>query len=78
MHPLIDIAAKKAPMLPDFGSRQLTEPRDSAGYPTGNGLYQIATYQTQVRLQMLDGKDWFDFKMQQVGYKKVREIRPPL
>ncbi len=28
MHPLIDIAAKKAPMLPDFGSRQLTEPRE--------------------------------------------------
>lgn len=26
MHPLVDIAAKKAPMLPDFGSRQLTEP----------------------------------------------------
>ncbi len=28
MHPLMDIPAKKAPMLPDFGSRQLTEPRE--------------------------------------------------
>lgn len=26
MHPLMDIAAEKTPMLPDFGSRQLPEP----------------------------------------------------
>ena len=62
----------------NWTSEQLSEPRDTAGYPTGNGLYQIAMYQTQVRLELLDGKDWFDFKLQQVGYKKVREIRPPL
>lgn len=62
----------------NWTTEQLTEPRDTAGYPTGNGLYQIAMYQTQVRMQSQDGKDWFDFKLQQVGYKKVREIRPPL
>lgn len=62
----------------NWTSEQLTEPRDTAGYPTGNGLYQIAIYQTQARLKTLDGNDWFDFKMQQVGYKKVREIRPPI
>lgn len=28
MHPLVDIASEKAPMLPDFGSWQLPEPRE--------------------------------------------------
>jgi general secretion pathway protein I len=62
----------------NWTSEQLAEPRDTAGYPTGNGLYQIAIYQMRAQLKMLDGKDWFDFKVQQVGYKKVREIKPPL
>lgn len=28
MHPHVEIPAKKAPMLPDFGSWQLTQPRE--------------------------------------------------
>ena len=28
MHPLVEIVAKKAPVLPDFGSRQLPLPRE--------------------------------------------------
>jgi general secretion pathway protein I len=55
----------------------LTEPRDGTGYPFGRSLYQLAMYQTLVRLQTSDGKDWFDFKLQQVGYKRVRDVRPP-
>lgn len=54
-----------------------TEPRDGAGYPSGLSLYQLAMYQTQVALLTADGKDWFGFELQQVGYKRVRDIRPP-
>ncbi len=59
-------------------SEPLTEVRDGAAYPTGVSLYQLAMYQTQVDLQKDDGKDWFGFKLKQVGYKRVRETRPPL
>jgi hypothetical protein len=55
----------------------LNEIRDGASYPTGISLYQLAMYQVQVDLQTEDGKDWFSFKFQQVGYKKVREIPKP-
>ena len=55
----------------------LTEPRDGASYPSGIGLYQFVMYQTHVDVKTEDGKDWFDFKLQQVGFKKVRDIRPP-
>lgn len=55
----------------------LTEPRDGASYPSGIGLYQFAMYQTQVSLTSEAGEEWFGFNLQQVGFKKVREIRPP-
>ncbi len=65
----------------DMGSFRLswkaeatTEPRDGAGYPFGIGLYQMAMFQTRVTIQKLNGQFWFDFTLQQVGYKKVREI----
>lgn len=61
----------------NWKSEALTEPRDGAGYPFGISLFQLAMYQTHVQLQTLDGKEWFDFKLQQVGYKKVRSIKPP-
>lgn len=61
----------------NWKAEALTEPRDGASYPSGIGLYQFAMYQTKVSLTTEDGKDWFGFNLQQVGYKKVREIRPP-
>lgn len=54
-----------------------TGPRDGASYPYGVSLYQLALYQTQVTVQKSDGQYWFDFALQQVGYKKVREIVMP-
>lgn len=50
------------------------ESRDGAGYPYGVSLYQLNMYQTSVIVQKPDGQFWFDFTLQQVGYKKVREI----
>lgn len=54
-----------------------TEPRDGASYPFGIGLYQLCLYQTRITVQKPDGKFWFAFTLQQVGYKKVRAIIPP-
>lgn len=65
------------PYTLQWKSVPLSEPRDGAGYPTGLSLYQLAIYQTQAQLYTEDGKDWFSFKLQQVGYKKVRDVRPP-
>jgi general secretion pathway protein I len=53
------------------------EPRDGAGYPYGTSLYQLALYQTQVQVQKPDGQAWFDFTLQQVGYKQVRILSTP-
>lgn len=50
----------------------IVESRDGAGFPYGVSAFQLALYQTQVKVQRRDGLPWFDFTLQQVGYKKVR------
>ena len=40
----------------------------------GKSLYQLALYDTMVRTEGGDGQQWFEFRLRQVGYKKVREI----
>ena len=54
-----------------------TEPRDGAGYPFGISLYQLGLYQTKITVQKSDGRFWFAFTLQQIGYKKVRELSTP-
>ncbi len=58
-------------------AKPIADPRDGASYPVGISLYQVALYQTEVAIERLDGQSWFAFSLQQVGYKKVRDIRPP-
>lgn len=58
-------------------SEASTEPRDGASYPFGISLYQLGMYQTKITVQKLDGAFWFGVTLQQVGYKKVREIARP-
>lgn len=53
------------------------EPRDGAGYPNGISLYQLGMYQTIITVQKPEGQFWFSFTLQQVGYKKVRELSLP-
>jgi len=55
----------------------VTAIQDGANYPQGISLYQLALYQTTVNVENQDGQPWFDVALRQVGYKKVREIRPP-
>lgn len=68
----------------DLGSCRLswkteaaTDPRDGASYSVGISLYQLGMYQTKITVQKPDGQFWFAFALQQVGYKKVREIVKP-
>jgi general secretion pathway protein I len=51
-----------------------TDTRDGVDYPYSISLYQLNLYQTKVSLQKPDGQFWFAFNLQQVGYKKVREL----
>jgi len=60
-----------------WNAEATTEPRDGASYPVGTGLYQLAMYQTKISIRKSDGQFWFGFTLQQVGYKKVRDILPP-
>jgi len=58
----------------EWNSTATTPPRDGTGYPFGIGLHQLAMYQTRVTVNKADGEFWFDFTMQQVGHKRVREL----
>jgi general secretion pathway protein I len=53
-----------------------TPVRDGVSYPQGISLYQLAMYDTQVRVAHPDGSPWFEFTLQQVGYKRVRDNKP--
>ena len=53
-----------------------TPVRDGVSYPQGISLYQLALYDTQVRVTRPEGELWFEFSLQQVGYKRVRDNKP--
>lgn len=66
----------------DFGSYRATwkakistEVKDGTNYPSGVGLYHFAMYQTSVKVGKPSGEYWFELALQQVGYKKVRELK---
>ena len=57
-------------------AKDSTPVRDGVSYPQGISLYQLAMYDTQVRVAHPDGSPWFEFTLQQVGYKRVRDNKP--
>mgnify|MGYP001570751617 FL=1 len=59
-----------------WNAKEVTPVQDGLAYPRGISLYQLALYDTLVRVTSPDGTPWFDFTLRQVGYKKVRENRP--
>ena len=67
--------------LGDYRLRWQAKPstvlQDNVGYPGGIGLYQLALFETKIKVERGDGKPWFDFAMKQVGYKKVRVLTLP-
>lgn len=54
----------------------VTPLQDGSSYPRGISLYQLALYDTLVRVINPDGTQWFEFTLRQVGYKRVRGNNP--
>ena len=61
----------------NWRSEASTDLRDGANYPFGVSLYQLALYQTKIAVSRSNGEPWFNLELQQVGYKKVRELARP-
>lgn len=66
----------------DFGSCQVTwqaeistDMQDGANYPRGVGFYQLAMYRTNIDVKKSSGEPWFGLTLQQVGYKKIRDLK---
>ncbi len=53
-------------------SEPTTPVAEGVDHPRGRSLYQLALYRTTVAVRSLEGGPWFELKMQQVGYRKVR------
>jgi hypothetical protein len=58
-------------------SAATTPVSDGAGYPHGISLYQLALYDTDVRVEDQHGTLLSEFKLRQIGYRRVREPPPP-
>jgi general secretion pathway protein I len=59
-----------------WNAKAVTPVQDGLTYPRGISLYQLALYDTLVRVDNPDGMPWFDFTLRQVGYKRVRDNKP--
>lgn len=57
-------------------AKEVTEVQNGVSYPRGISLYQLALYDTAIKIQHADGKPWFDITLRQVGYKRVRDNKP--
>ena len=53
-------------------SQATTNITEGVGYPRGQSLYQMALYSTTVSVRSPGDQAWFELKLQQVGYKRVR------
>ena len=62
----------------NWKSAATTPVSDGAGYPGGISLYQLALYQTDIRVEGQRGGLLASFRLGQVGYRRVREPPPPL
>lgn len=45
---------------------------EGVGYPRDQSLYQMALYSTVISVRQVGDQAWFELKLQQVGYKRVR------
>jgi hypothetical protein len=58
-------------------SAAMTPVSEGIGYPRGISLYQLALYETDVRVEGQPGTLLAAFKLRQVGYRRVREPASP-
>lgn len=66
------------PYAVSWKSEAATPVSDGVGYPTGVSLYQLALYNTSVRVEGPEGGLLAAFDLRQVGYRRVRDPTPPL
>ena len=57
-----------------WDAKQITPIKDGTNFPAGKGLWQFALYDVNVSLAQEKGRAWFSFRLQQLGYKRVRSI----
>ena len=55
-----------------WGSQATSNITEGVGYPQGQSLYQMALYSTVISVRTAGDQIWFELKLQQVGYKRVR------
>ncbi len=56
----------------DWQSSPITQPMDGSEYPRGRSFFELALYETVVKAYRGTDGFWFEFKLKQVGYKRVR------
>jgi type II secretory pathway pseudopilin PulG len=66
------------PYAISWRSQATTPVSDGVGYPVGISLYQLALYDTSVRVEGPAGALLAAFDLRQVGYRRVRDPTPPL
>ena len=56
----------------------IASPIDGSDYPRGRSAFQLALYDTVVRAyRRSEEEPWFELRLKQVGYKRVREAFNP-
>lgn len=53
-------------------SQPTTNVTEGVNWPRGQSLYQLALYRTTISVKTAANRAWFELKLQQVGYKRVR------
>jgi type II secretory pathway pseudopilin PulG len=66
------------PYAVSWKSAAATPIADGTGYPVGTSLYQLALYNTNVRVEGPQSTLLAAFDLRQVGYRRVRDPTPPL
>jgi general secretion pathway protein I len=66
------------PYTVSWKSAATTPVADGVGYPVGVSLYQLALYNTNVRIEGPQGTLLAAFDLRQVGYQRIRDPTPPL
>jgi general secretion pathway protein I len=55
-------------------SSAITPATRGSGYPQGHSLFELALYETSVQASRADDRNWFDFKMVLVGYRRTADV----
>lgn len=57
----------------DWTSVPLTEPVINAGYPTGDGRFEVVLYRMEARVEFGEGQQPLNFQIERLGWRTVGE-----